>query len=185
MRRRSGRVPLGLGHVLAPRGEDGVEDGALHARHEFNHASDAYVLDQAVNDLISKLAMGHLAATEAKTRFHLIALSEEADGLILLGLVVVLVDGDGELDLFDDDDFLLLLGGAFALFFLVEEAAVVLDAADGRNGVGRDFYQVQAAFASNLQGFERGQNAELFAVFVDDADFAGANPVVNADKGLC
>jgi hypothetical protein len=25
----------------------------------------------------------------------------------------------------------------------------------------------------------------LFAVFVDDADFARANPVVNANEGLC
>jgi hypothetical protein len=28
-------------------------------------------------------------------------------------------------------------------------------------------------------------NAELFAVFVDYADFARANPVVDADKRLC
>ena len=68
--------------------------------------------------------------------------SEELDGLILLGLVVVLVDGDGELDFLDDDDFLLFLGSAFALFFLVEETAVVLDAADRGNRVWRYLHQV-------------------------------------------
>ena len=109
---------------------------------------------------------------------------QEADGLVLLGLVVVLVDGDGELDFLDDDDLLLLARGAFALFLLVEEAAVVLDAADGRNGVGRDFDQVETALAGDLQRFKGRQDAELFAVFVDHADFAGANAIVDADKGL-
>ena len=111
-------------------------------------------------------------------------LGKELDGLIFLGLVVVLVHGDGELDFLDDDDLLLLLGGAFALFLLVEEAAVVLDAADGRNGVGRNFHQVEAALAGDLQSFKWRQDAELLAVFVDDADFAGANAIVDADKRL-
>ena len=84
-----------------------------------------------------------------------------------------------------DDDLLLLLGGAFALFLLVEEAAVILDAADGRNRVGRNLDQVEAALAGDFERLKGGQNAQLFAVFVDDADFARANPVVDADKGLC
>ena len=53
--------------------------------------------------------MSHLAATEAQAGFHLVATEQEFDGLILLGLVVVFVDGDGELDFLDDDDFLLFL----------------------------------------------------------------------------
>ena len=112
-------------------------------------------------------------------------LVEEADGLVLLGLVVVLVHGDGELDFLDGDDLLLLAGGALALFLLVEIAAVVLDAADGRDGGGRNFDQVEAAFAGNLQRLKGRQDAELFAVFVDHADFACANSVVDANKGLC
>ena len=107
------------------------------------------------------------------------------DRLILLGLVVVLVHGHGELDLLDRDDLLLLLGGAFALFLLVEEAAVVLDAADRGNRVGRNLDQVEAALAGDLQRLKGRQDAQLFAVFVDDADFARANLLVDADKGLC
>ena len=107
---------------------------------------------------------------------------QEADGLVFLGLVVVLVDGDGELDFLDDDDFLLLARGPFALVFLVEEFAVVLNAADRRHGVGRDFHQIQAALAGNLQSFKGRKNAELLAVFVNDANFTRANPIVDADK---
>ena len=162
-----------------------MEDGALHARHEFHHASAANVLDQAVNDLVAELAMGHLAAAKAKTCFDLVALSEEADGLILLGLVVVFVDGDGELDFLDGDDLLALSRGALALFLLVEKTAVVLDSANRRDGSGRNFDQVKATFAGDAEGLERLEDAKLFAVFVDDADFARANPIVDANEGLC
>ena len=79
---------------------------------------------------------------------------------------------------------MLLASGALALFFFVEIAAVILNAADRRNCVGRNLNQVQATLASNLQRLKRRQDAELLAVFVDDADFACANTIVNADKGL-
>ena len=89
-----------------------------------------------------------------------------------------------ELDFLDGDDLLLLARGALALFLLVEETAVVLDAAHRGDGVGRDFDQIQAALACDLQRLKGRKNSKLFAVFVDDADFARANPVVDADKGL-
>ena len=175
---------LGLGRVLFRGGEDGVEDGAFHAGHELDHAGVADVLDEAIDDVVAKLAVGHLATAEAEAGLDLITVMEEADGLVLLGLVVVLVNGDGELDFFDDDDLLLLAGGALALILLVEVAAVVLDAADGRDGVGRNLDQIQAPLAGDFQGFKGWQDAELFAVFVDDANLACANAVVDADKGL-
>ena len=97
----------------------------------------------------------------------------------------MLVDRDGELDFLDDDDLLLLARGAVALVLLVEELAVVLDFADGRDGVGRDLDEVEGALAGHLEGFERGHDAELLAVLVNDADFAGADAFVGADEGLC
>ena len=71
---------------------------------------------------------------------------------------------------------------ALALILLVEKLAVVLDAADGRDGVGRNLNQVQAAFAGNFQSFERGENAELIAGIVNDAYFARADSFINADE---
>jgi hypothetical protein len=96
----------------------------------------------------------------------------------------VFVDCDRKLDFLDDDDLLLLAGSPLALFLLVEVAAVVLDAADRRYCVGRDFDEVKTAFAGELQRFEGNKDSELVAVFVDDADFAGTNPIINADKGF-
>ena len=161
-----------------------MEDGAFHARHEFDNASAADIQDQAVNDLIAELAVGHLAAAEAQAGLDLVALGEKADDLIFLGLVIVLVDGDGKFDFLDDDDLLPLSRGTFALFLLVEEAAVILDSADRWHRSRRNFDEIEPTFARDFERFKGLEDSKLFAVFVDDADFARANPIVDADEGL-
>jgi len=162
-----------------------VQDGAFHAGHELYDARIANVLDQLVDDGIAQFAVSHLATTEAKAGLHLVAVIEESDSLIFLGLIVMLIHRDGELDLLDHNDLLLLLSCAVALFLLVEIAAVILNAADGRDRVGRNFDQIEAALAGDSQRFKGGKNAHLFAVFVDYADFTRANSIIDADKRLC
>lgn len=161
-----------------------MERRAFHAGHEFDQASVSYIENEAVDDLVTEIAVGHLAALETERCLDLVAIAEKADGLILLGLVVVFVYRDRELNLFDDDDLLLLAGGAVALVFLIEELAVVLNFADGGNGVGGYLYEIQRAFAGHLKGFERSHDAKLFAVLVDDANFAGADTFIGADERL-
>jgi hypothetical protein len=184
LRRRSGWLGLFLAFSFFAGREDGVQDGAFHARHELDNGNLADVLDEAVDDVVAEVTVGHLASAEAEAGLDLVAALQEFDCLIFLGLVVVVVDGDGELYFLHDDDLLLFARGAFGLVFLVKEAAVVLNAADGWDGGGRDFNQVEPAFAGNLQRFKGREDAELFAVFVDYADFAGANAIVDADKRL-
>ncbi|MCU1248724.1 MAG: hypothetical protein JWQ49_1753 [Edaphobacter sp.] len=161
-----------------------MQGSAFHTRHELNQTSVTDVENEAVDDLVAEIAMGHLAAFEAERCLHFVAIAEEADSLIFLGLVIVLIDGDREFDLFDGDDLLLLARGAVALVLLVQELAVVLDLADGGNGVRGDLYEVQGAFAGHLEGLKWGHDAKLFAIFVDDADFTGADTFVSADKRL-
>lgn len=154
----------------------------FHPGHKLHHTVLTNVLDQPVDDGVAELAVGHLTSLKTERGLHLIAFLQEADRLVAAGLVIVVVDGDGEFDFLDGDHLLPFAGGAVALFFLVEEFAVVLYAADGRNGSGRDFHQVETAFTSDLQRFKRGKDAELLALLVDDADFAGADALVDADK---
>jgi hypothetical protein len=180
----SGRLRLLLALVLFAGGENRVQDRSFHARHELDNRDVADVLDQAIDDVVAKVAVSHLASAETEAGFDLVAALQELDCLILLGLVVVIVHGDGEFDFLDDDDLLLFARGAFGLVLLVEKAAVVLDAADGWDGGRRDFDQVESTFAGNLQRFKWREDAELFAVLVDYADFAGANAIVDADKRL-
>jgi len=88
------RCRLGLGGVLLLcRRQNGVQDGALHARHELHNSRLANVLDEAVDDGVAQFAVGHLPAPEAQAGLYLVAVHQEANRLILLGLVVVLVHG--------------------------------------------------------------------------------------------
>jgi hypothetical protein len=126
-----------------------VKNRPLHARHKLNHTGVADVLNQPVDDLVTQLAVSHLPPAESEARLDLVAFVEEADRLVLLGLIVMLVDGDRKLDFLYGDDLLFFAGGALALFFFVKVTAVVLDATDRRNGVGRNFDQIKAALASD------------------------------------
>ena len=161
-----------------------MERGAFHAWHELDDACFADIHDEAVDDLVAKITVSHLTSAEAERCFDLVSLGEEAHGLVLLRLVVVLVYGDGEFDLFDDDDLLLLARSAIALVLFVEILSIVLNAADGRHGIRGDLNQVKGTFARNLQRLEWLHDAELLAVLVDHADFAGADLFVGADKGF-
>ena len=162
-----------------------MQRGAFHAGHEFDDAVVANVEDQAIDDLVAEIAVRHLAALEAQRGLDLVPFVKEADCHVLFGLVVMLVDGDREFDFLDDDDLLLLARGAVGLVFFVQVLAVVLDFADRRDGVGGDFYQVKGALPSHFEGFEGSHDAELLAIFVDDADFAGAYALIRADEGFC
>jgi hypothetical protein len=161
-----------------------MERGAFHAWHELDQTCIANIQNEAVDDLVAEIAVRHLAAFEPERGFDLVALSKKANGLVLLRLVVVLVDRNRELYLFDDDDLLLLTGSAVALVLLVKELPVVLNLADRGNSVRGDLYQVERALAGHLESVKRSHDAELFAIFVDDANLAGADAFVSADKRL-
>ena len=96
-----------------------MQDGAFHAGHELDYRDIADVLDEAVDDVVAEVAMGHLASAEAEAGLDLVAALQEFNRLVLLGLVVMVVHGHGELDLLNDDDLLLFARGAFGLFLLV------------------------------------------------------------------
>ena len=162
-----------------------MQNRSFHARHKLNHTRFTNVLDEPVDDRVAQFAMCHLTAAEPQAGLYLVAFSQKADGLILLRLVVVLVNRDGEFYFLHNNHFLLFARCSLALFLLVQKASIVVDAADGWDRIGRNLNQVQSTLSCNLQSLKRGENAELFAVFIDDADFAGANPVVNADKRFC
>ena len=81
----------------------------------------------------------------------------------------------GQADLFDLDDALVLAGFLFFFGLLKAELAVVHDAADGRFGLGGDFYKIKTLFSGDALCFCNGNNAELAAVFVDEPDFLITN----------
>src|SRR5258708_7771815 len=83
--------------------------------------------------LFPQVGMGDLAPPELYDRLHAIALFQEADGVILFELVVVVVRIGPELQLFDLHHVLLLLGFVLFLFLLVLIMAGVDALADRRS----------------------------------------------------
>src|SRR5271157_4579002 len=149
---------------------------------EFHNRLVAKVGDQSVQNPASQALACHLASAEEDGRLHLVAFGEEAQHVVLLGLVVVIVHVDAELHFLDRDLVLVFLGLALALFLLVQVLPVIHDAAHGRLSVGRDFYQVEGFFAGNLERFVGRHDAKLVAFIVDHAKFTCANTLVGADE---
>lgn len=125
--------------------------------------------------------MRHFASPEEDRGLYLIAILQEAQHMVLLGLVIVLVHINAELYFLDGDDFLVLFGGALLFLFFVEEFAVILDFTDRRSRVGGDLNQIKASFAGDFERFIRWQDAKLVALIVYDADFSRANAVIGTN----
>ena len=102
--------------------------------------------------------------------------------MLSLELEVVLVDLRPELDFLDLDVALVLPRLRLPLRLLVEELPEVHDPADRRGGRGRDLDQVEPLLLGDHERLRRRHDAELGAVVVDDADFLGADAVVDADR---
>ena len=162
-----------------------MEGCSFHTRHELNQPCFSYIENEAVDDLVTEIAMSHLAALEAQRSLDLVTFTKEPHCLIFLCLVIVFVDGDGKLHLFNNDDLLLFTRGALGLVLLVKELAVILNFADGWDGVRGNLYQIKGSLAGHLESFEGSHDAKLVAVFINNTDFARANALVGTNKGLC
>jgi hypothetical protein len=114
-------------------------------------------------------------------RANFVAVSEEANDLILANLIIVL-RGRGTklyfLELRTTAALALLVG---FLVGLVEILAVVSDLANWRIRRRRNFHQIKTALARQLHGLEWLHDAKLAALFINHPDLASANPLVNAD----
>src|SRR6202142_2852 len=145
------------------RRQDSMQSVTFLAGAELYDALAFYVFDQALQNLASQVGAGHFAATEKNRRLDLVAFVQEAQHVILLGLVIMVVHIDAELYFLDRDRLLVLLGLALLLFLLVQEFPIVHDAAYGRSRGGRNLNQVQVFLAGHLELFEGRHYPNLFA----------------------
>jgi hypothetical protein len=164
--------------------KDQVQRVAFLACAEFNDRFIAEVLNQAVENFTAESLARHLASTEEDGGFHLVAFAEEAQHVVLFGLVIVLVHVDPELHFLDRNGVLVFLGFALALFLLVEILAEIHDSADRRLCGGRNFDEIQTTFAGDLERFEWRHDTELAALIINYAYFACADALIGADKAF-
>ncbi len=101
--------------------------------------------------LLTDLGVGHLTAAEAHSDLDAVAFLEELHRVSHFNVQVVRVDAGGHTDLLDLDDTLILTGFLFLLELVKAELAVVHDLAHGRDGVGRDLYEIKLLFLCHSQ----------------------------------
>src|SRR5208337_466841 len=164
------------------RCQDQMQSVAFLSGSKFHDPFIAEVFDQAFQNFASQSLARHLASAEEDGRLHLVAFGEEAQHVVLLGLVVVIVHVDAELHFLDRDLVLVLLGLALALFLLVQVFPVIHDPANRRLSSGRDFHQVEGFLAGDLERVVRRHDTKLVAFIVDHANFACTNALIGADK---
>src|SRR5436305_7498775 len=124
---------------------------------------------EPLQQLVAEVLARHFTAPELDGGLHLVPFAEEADGVLELEIVVVLVDVGAELDLFEMDDLLLLLRYVRLLLLLVEELAEVHDAADRRLRRRRHLHQVEGLLLCPPQRLFDRHDARLRAVSLDQA----------------
>ena len=157
---------------------------ALLTRSKFHDALILDVLDQALQNLASKIGSRHFAAAEEDGGFDLVSFPQESQHVILFCFIIVVVHIDAELYFLDHDLFLVLLGFTLALLLLVQEFPIVHDAAYRGLRGGRNLNQIQVLLAGHLERFEWRQDANLIAFIIDHANFACTNALVGADKAF-
>src|SRR5580704_13279639 len=166
------------------RWENRVQRIALLPRPELHDALRFHVLNQPLQNLPPQPGPRHFTAAEKYRGLYFVALIQEAKHVVLLGLVIVVVHIDAELDLFYGDRLLVLLGLALFLFLLVKIFPVVHDAAHGRLRGGRNLNQVKILAFGQFERFEGRHYADLFTFVSDHANFAGSNAVIGSDKAF-
>lgn len=140
--------------------------------------------DETVDDVEPEFLVRFLASSEAKLDAHFHVVAQEIDGTSEFSLEVVGVNKGRELELFHFAGGLAAMDLLAALGLLVLELSVVHDAANRRSGAGHRLNQVEASLLRQAQGVRQGHDPELLLVFVEDADFPGADLAVSAVFGF-
>src|SRR5215204_820878 len=138
------------------------------------------VLGEPHQEALAALWMGLLAAPEHDRDLHAVVALEEADHVVLLGLVVVGRDLRTQLDLADVHLLLVPPRGLRLLLLLVLVLRVVEHAADRRPRVGSHLDQVEVALlrvAKRLLGID---DTNLVAVLPYEANLRHPDALVDA-----
>ena len=153
---------------------------AFKARFRLDLAHLVGVVLDALQQLVTKLLMGHFAAAEAQGDLDLVAFLEKTLHGAHFHLVIVIVDHRAELDLLDLDDLLFL--ARFSRFFLRLELilAVIQDFGDWRHRIWGDLNQIKPGGLGKPNGSFGQDNAFVVTGGIDQLNLAGADLLVDA-----
>src|SRR5215471_39529 len=157
------------------------KDVAFHTRRRLDLPLVAELAEQASHLRAPDFLVSHFAATVKNHGADFVAFAEKPNDLVLANLKIMFGGVGPELDFLERGAaaaFALLMS---SLVLLVQKLAVIGDLANRRIRGGRNFHQIQAAFAGHAKRFKRLHHAKLTAVFVNHPDFASTYAFVDAN----
>jgi hypothetical protein len=128
----------------------------------------------------TNLFVGLLASAVENRNLYLVSGSQKLGDFTHLDFQIVLADLQAKTHLFEFGGL-----GSLAVFLQLLGTLVIIltpvdDFADWRIGVGRDLDQIQIPLLRDGQGFLFAQDAELFAILVNDAKLGCPNLIIQA-----
>jgi len=184
--RRSFPVPVTLKRFFAPfdvfifgislhsyvpvRRENHDHVSTIEKRLLLDRAELLHVVREPYEEIPAAFRMQRLAPPEHDRDLDLGSLAQKAHDVPLLGLVVMNPDLRSELDLLDLNLELMLPGLLGALLLLVAVLRVIHHPRDGRIRAGRNLDEVEALAERELERLLRGEDPDLLALVVHQAD---------------
>jgi hypothetical protein len=129
------------------------------------------------------LGVGCLAPAKAHLDLDFVTFFQESPSGAHADLQIVLVSARSQANLFHFRHVLVLLGVARAFVLLESEASEICNATNGWVGGSGDFDQIESRFFRAAQGVLDGEDAKLFALFVDNADVRDPDLAVGTRAG--
>jgi hypothetical protein len=125
--------------------------------------------------------MGNLTSAKGNRQLNTIAFLNKAPDVLYFEVHIMRIGARANLHFLDGARSRALFGIVGLLLQRVAILVEVGDAAYRRRRVGRHLDQVQSLRFGHADGFAQPQDADLGAVNVDDADFRGADLLVDLD----
>ena len=152
----------------------------LHLRHQLHGGLRLQHLPELVKQSLADVRVRHLTPPKPNGELDLIARIEELRRLPGFGLKIMIPDLRLDANLLQLDDMLVLARLTLPPALFVPELPVVHHATDRRDGVGRDFDEVDPTRARQIEGFASREDTELLAVLVDDPDLADPDTLIHS-----
>ena len=171
-------------HRPAHRAQQHVNAATHQPRRDLRVADSVHVPDHPLHQLVAKFRMRILASAEEQGYLDLHSFPQKILHVVELGLIIVVVDVDPQLDLFDLARMLMFASFPLALGLLVLELAEFGDPTYGRRRIRRHFHQIHSRLLRQPQRLAGGHDSQLFSLAADHPHFAGANLLIYTDKLL-
>jgi hypothetical protein len=147
---------------------------------------DHTIVPQGIGNSVQRfqsqgLGIDNLAAAKAHGHLDLVLFFQKFSDLSNLEVEIMLFGFGPELDLPCFDDRLFLTRFLLFLLQLIAKLVKVHDPADRRISLIGNLDKIKTLFAGSLQGRSRADDSNLFAVGVDEPDFAIVNIFVDFD----